>query len=290
MTFNVLLGGEDRLDAICDIVAAEQPDLLVLEECLGWEDGARLAAVADALGIPADERHTVLGAANRRPSGRRFHVGLLSRAPIARSRVHAPTDVAHCLVEAEVDSDSAPFAVIGAHLHANDEESRLREVEALLEIVPADAVQSGAWILCGDLNSLSRHDPYPDDLDDRLARAGVHKYGHPPRFEVMDRLFQAGWIDALRERPRCERWVTARRARGDAGAVVDTRTDYVLLSPALAPRLVAADVVEVNGASDHHAVVAELCPPDPERPARRPGNTGAAGAGLPGCHHDDHEP
>jgi exodeoxyribonuclease III len=256
----VLLGGEDRFDAICAILAAEQPDLLVLEECLGWEDGTRLAAVAATIGVPADERHMVLGAANRRPSGRRHHVALLSRAPIAHSRVHAPNEVAHCMVEATLHdgTDGAPFAVIGAHLHANDEDSRLLEVEALLDIAPADAVRSGAWILCGDLNSLSRHDPYPDDLDQQLARAGIHKYGHPPRFEVMDRLFAAGWIDALRERPRCERWVTARRARGDAGAVVDTRTDYVLLSPALAPRLVAADVVDVNGASDHHAVVAEL--------------------------------
>jgi exodeoxyribonuclease III len=258
MTFNVLLGGEDRMGAICAILAAEQPDLLVLEECLGWEDGTRLAAVAAAIGVPVDPHHVVLGAANRRPSGRRHHVAVLSRASIAHARVHAPNEVAHCLVEAEVDADGLRFAVIGAHLHANDEDSRLVEVEALLDIAPADSVRSGAWILCGDLNSLSRHDPYPDDLDHQLARAGVHKYGHPPRFEVMDRLFAAGWIDALRERPRCERWVTARRARGDAGAAVDTRTDYILLSPALAPRLVAADVIDVNGASDHHAVVAEL--------------------------------
>jgi len=258
MTFNVLMGGEDRFDAICGILAAERPDVLVLEECLGWEDGARLRRVAEAIGVPADERHTVLGSANRRPSGRRFHVALVSRAPIARSTVHAPTEVAHCVVEAELDTGGGPLVVVGAHLHANDEDSRLVEVEALLDIVPPDALRSGDWVLGGDLNSISRHDPYPRDLDDHLARAGVHKYGHPPRFDVMDRLYAVGWIDALRERPNGQRWVTARRARGEAGAAVDTRSDYVLLSPSLLPRLIAADVVDVGGASDHHAVVAEL--------------------------------
>jgi exodeoxyribonuclease-3 len=258
MTFNVLMGGGDRFDAICGILAAERPDVLVLEECLGWEDGARLRRVAEVIGVPADERHTVLGGANQRPSGRRFHVALVSRLPIARSVVHTPDDVAHCLVEAELDADGEPLVVIGAHLHANDEDSRLVEVDALLRIVPPDALRSGNWVLGGDLNSISRHDPYPHDLDEHLARAGVHKYGHPPRFDVMDRLYAAGWLDALRERPNGQRWVTARRARGEVGAVVDTRSDYVLVSPALLPRLVAADVVEVGRASDHHAVVAEL--------------------------------
>lgn len=232
--------------------------MLVLEECLGWEDGERLRAVAEAIGAPADGRHTVLGGANRRPSGRRFHVAVVSRLPIARSAVHTPDQVAHCLVEAQLDTGGEPLAVIGAHLHADDEESRLAEVDALLAIVPPEELAAGNWVLAGDLNSISRHDPYPADLDAHLVRAGVHKYGHPPRFDVMDRLFAAGWVDALRERPNGPRWVTARRARGEPGAIVDTRSDYVLLSSPLARRLVAADVVDAGGASDHHAVVAEL--------------------------------
>lgn len=254
MTLNLLLGGEDRLDAICAILAAQRPDLLVLQECVGWEGPERLEAVARAIGVPADGEHAILGAANLRPSGRRYHVAVLSRTPIARSRAHAPPEVAHCIVEAELEG--TPLAVLGTHLHANDEDSRLTEVEELLRIAPPERVRAGLLVLCGDLNSLSRHDPYPPDLDDRLARAGIHKYGHPPRFEVLDRLLAAGWVDALHARPRSEGWVTARR--GPAGATVDTRTDYVLLSPRLLPRLVGADVVEAGNATDHHAVVADL--------------------------------
>jgi exodeoxyribonuclease III len=256
MTLNVLLGGEDRMDAICALVAAVQPDLLALEECVGWDQCERLAAIAAAIGVAADERHMVLGAANLRPSGRRLHVGLVSRAPIARSRVHAPPQVAHCILEVELEWRGAPLTMLAAHLHANDEDSRLVEVDELLAIAPAAALRARPYILCGDLNALTRHDPYPAELDDQLARAGVHKYSHPPRFDVMDRLLAAGWVDALRARPDSPRWVTARR--GPCSAPVDTRTDYVLLSPPLAPRLRAAGVIDVGGASDHHAVAAEL--------------------------------
>lgn len=256
MTLNVLLGGEDRMDAICALLADARPDLLALEECVGWDACDRLAAAAAAIGVAADERHVVLGAANQRPSGRRHHVALISRAPIARSVVHAPPQVAHCILQAELEWGGAPLTVLATHLHANDEDSRLVEADELLAIAPADALRSGAYVLCGDLNSLTRHDPYPDELDDQLARAGVHKYGHPPRFEVMDRLLAAGWVDALRARPDGAGWVTARR--GPSFAPVDTRTDYVLLSPPLEPHLHAAGVIDVGGASDHHAVAAEL--------------------------------
>jgi exodeoxyribonuclease III len=256
MTLNVLLGGEERLDAICSILAAARPDVLVLEECLGWEDSARLRAVADAIGVPADAEHLVHGTANARPSGRRYHVCLLSRAPIVSKRVHAPEGVAHCVVEASILADGASLVVLGTHLVSSDEAARLGEVDVLLGIAPPEALRSGAYALCGDLNALARHDPYPVDLADRLSRAGIHKYGHPPRFEVMDRLLGAGWVDALHERPASPRWVTARR--GLPGAAVDTRTDYVLLSPALAGRLVWADVIDVGAASDHHAVACEL--------------------------------
>jgi exodeoxyribonuclease III len=255
LTWNVLLGGEERLDAICAILSAERPDLVVLEECVGWEDGARLGAVAEAIGVPANERHAVLGAANARPSGRRYPVGLLSRAPLIATRTHTK-NVAHGIVEAELEIGGEPLFVLGAHLVSNDEGARLLEVGEILTIAPPEALRTRAYVLAGDLNALARHDPYPADLNDRLDRAGIHKYGQPPRFEVMDRLLDAGFIDALREEPRPYRWVTARRER--RGEVVDTRTDYVLLSPPLAKRLVAAYVVDVGQASDHHAVVVEL--------------------------------
>lgn len=258
MTLNVLLGGEDRFDALLAIVAAERPDLLVLQECVGWEDGASLRAVAEAAGVPADDGHTILGPANARPSGRRYNVCVVSRTPFTRRRVHTPPALAHCIVEAELalpGSDES-LLLLAAHLVSSDEDARLTEVDELLALAPPQRLATRPCLLAGDLNALDRDDPYPVDLDRRLAAAGMHKYGHPPRFEAMARLRAAGWIDALQARPRSGRWVTARRDR--RGVTVDARTDYILLSPPLAARLAGADVVDVGLASDHHALTAEL--------------------------------
>ncbi len=111
-------------------------------------------------------------------------------------------------------------------------------------------------MLAGDLNSLSRADPYPVDLADRVRRARVDKYGHPPRFDVIDDLEGFGWVDTLRLKPASPQWVTARRQRD--GAIIDFRTDFVFASPALARRLLAAQVVDVGTASDHHALAASF--------------------------------
>lgn len=249
MTFNVLFGGEERMDGIREVVVRARPDVVVLQECVGWieDGGARLAAIASAMG--AHERGVVQGASNERPSGLRYHVCVASRVPIARHAVH--TDgFAHCAVEATLEDG---LVVVGTHLISGSEEQRLAEASRLHQLVPPDAVRSGRFVLAGDLNSLVRHDPYPPDLDARFQRAGITKYGSPPRFEVMDRLLGAGWADPLQGNPR---WVTA--VRGPEHARVDTRTDYVLVSPALAPRVAAAEVIDVGSTSDHHAVVVEL--------------------------------
>ncbi|WP_214108022.1 endonuclease/exonuclease/phosphatase family protein [Acrocarpospora catenulata] len=258
MTLNVLVGGENRFGDLLTIIAAARPDVLVLQECVGWEDGARLRAVAETMGVQADGKHTIVGVANARSSGRRYNVCVVSRAPILRRRVHTPPTLAHCIVEAELAWPDAeePLLLLGTHLVYSDEDSRLAEVEELLKLAPPERLAARPCVLAGDLNALDRDDPYPADLDHRLTAAGMHKYGHPPRFEVMDRLHAAGWVDALRTLPRSHRWVTARRNRGSA--TVDTRTDYILLSPPLAPRLAGAEVIDVGSASDHHALAAEL--------------------------------
>ncbi|HTN85470.1 MAG TPA: endonuclease/exonuclease/phosphatase family protein [Sorangium sp.] len=256
MTFNILFGGEDRFDAILAIAAAARPDLLVLQECVGWEDGARLRAVAEAIGAPSGDRHAVLGRANPRPNGRRNHVCVVSRAPLVEARVHAPDALAHCLVEVELSLAGEPLVLLGTHLNAGSEDRRLTEARWLLSLVPPERFAAGLWALAGDLNALSRRDPYPADLDARLTAAGIEKYGSPPRFDTMDAIEAFGWTDALRVRPDAARWATA--LRGRPGAQVETRTDYVLLSPRLSGRLAQAHVVDVGAASDHHAVVAEV--------------------------------
>jgi exodeoxyribonuclease-3 len=230
-------------------VAAARPDLLALQECLGWEDGARLARIAEAM----DGAHAFLGQARPRGSGKRYHVAVLSRAPLADVRVHADAHfLGHCIVEARA-GDVTLFA---AHFDAEHEKLRYVEARYLRSLVGPDRCARERLLLAGDLNSLSPRDPYPDDLAARVRAAGTDKFGHPPRTDVIEELESCGWIDTLRHRGPPAEWITARRDRG--GVHIDYRTDYIFASPLMAPSLTGAAVISVDGASDHEAVIADF--------------------------------
>lgn len=254
MTFNVLFGGQERFDAILALLARERPDVLVLQECLGWEGGERLRGVADALGLPADELHVHLGTARPRGSGNRYHVAVASRLPLRTLKVHNdPRHLGHCLVQCELESGGR-LTVFGTHYDAHQEDLRYVEAQYLLGLLDPATFREGLYLLAGDLNSLSRKDPYPPDFAEKVRTSGTDKYGHPPRYSVMDALEGFGWVDTLYHRQTPPQWVTARRDRG--GVTIDYRTDYILASPRMAERLIGASVVDVGGASDHNAVVA----------------------------------
>lgn len=254
MTFNVLQGGEERFDTILNLLARESPDVLVLQECVGWDDGGRLRRVAEALAVPQDDAHLVLGQARSRRSGRCYHVSVVSRPPLRSVSVHNNRHfLGHCIVQCELESNG-PVTLFGTHFDAHEEKLRYVEARYLRSLMDAKAFREGQYLFAGDLNSLSRKDPYPVDLGDRLRRAGTDKYGHPPRFDVIDDLEDYGWVDTLRERPASSKWVTARRNRG--GVTIDYRTDYVFASPRMAERLMGAEVIDVGDASDHNMLVA----------------------------------
>jgi exodeoxyribonuclease III len=254
MTFNVLFGGQDRFEAILEILSRAQPDVLVLQECLWWESGDRLQRVAATLGVPATAEHVHLGTSRPRGSGNRYHVVIASRRPLRAIRIHNdPRQIGHCLVQCQLDAGE-PLTLFGTHYDAHHEDRRLVEARYLCDLLDPVTFREGLYLLAGDLNSLSRKDPYPSDFEEKLLAAGTHKYGHPPRFSVMDTLESFGWVDTLYHRQTPSRWVTARRDRG--GVVIDYRTDYILASPRMAERLIGAEVVDVGSASDHHAVVA----------------------------------
>lgn len=268
VTQNVLLGGEQRFDALCHVLEAMRPDLLVLQECLGWEDGVRLRALARCCGIPDDDRHIFVSLSNPRGSGKRYHLALVSRVPILAARAHT-RGVAHSFLDATLSLTAdgphvrpATLRILGVHLVSGHEDARLAEADILLSVVADSLKQREDLVLAGDFNSLSPADPYPEDLSARLAGLGITKYGNPARFDVMHRLFSAGLIDAFDKRKAGTPWASAVRGRRDggpdSGERILTRTDYVLLSPSLAPRLHGSGVVDVGQASDHHAVYADV--------------------------------
>ncbi len=256
MTWNILFGGEDRYERILALLREHRPDVVCLQECLGFDEGDRLARAAAALDIDDDDDHVYLGLARPRPSGRRFHVALLSRFAIKSAETHAdPERVGHAIVEADLDVGGARVVVVGTHFDSRDEDSRVRDSKTLCAVVDREEVATRDVLVLGDLNAVTRRDPY-GDLAEKLQRAGVDKYGHPPRFDTMDRLDRHGFVDLLHQRGAPSPWVTAVRDRG--GVRIDYRTDYALASPSLARAHVDTRVLDCAGASDHEPVLSRF--------------------------------
>ncbi len=247
VTLNIWFGGGNarRFGRILDTLFSLEPDVVALQECLGWEDGRRLRETAHELALP----HTFLGLARPRASGLCYHVALLSRWPLENATSYAdPAVNAHCLVHARVQG----IEVLATHLDGHDEDLRLDEARWLNQL----RVQDRPAVLAADLNSLSPQDPYPEDLGKQLRERGVAKYGPGVRRDVMAELLGAGWTDPLyREGPPAI-WETASRGG------LRFRTDYTLVSSRLAAVVEGCRVMPVEEeVSDHCPVVLELAQP-----------------------------
>ena len=258
MTFNILTGGGDeaRFEKLLDLLRRHRPDIAVLQECLGWEQGDRLGRAAEALGLPLQDPHARLSLARPRGSGKCYHLGVFSRLPISRFLTHNnPAFLGHSLAEFTVEWGTEPFTIFGAHFDAKNENLRFVEARYLRSLLDPSSFRAGLFALAGDLNALSSADPYPPELEARLRESLTSKYHLPPRFEVMQELTECGWEDGLYLKPPL-RWVTASRNRG--GVRIDYRTDYLLFSPALARHAAQVEVIPIRDESDHAPVLAVL--------------------------------
>ncbi len=251
MTYNIEAGGgEDRRFArVLDVVREASPDVLVVNECVGWfPSNERADAIAACLGADYRVAQCVSN----------FDLAFFSRFPIrAIETPESTTTFTHGVARATLDVDGRPMTVTGAHLDFRDERTRADEVGAMLAWLgpPGDELAA----IVGDLNAITtgdevlgiEGDAVADIPDDECPEWLFQRY--PPR--AIARLQRAGWVDAFRT-----------RHPDDAGYTMSTdepnaRYDYVFLSPGAARGLRDAEVVTrapASNASDHFGVVVDL--------------------------------
>jgi len=253
MTFNILVGGgeQERFSKVLATIAKIQPNLLILQECINWENGKRLSQVSEAM----NAKFSYLGKARPRGSGNCYNVAICSTLPkedFLDIKTHNnPAFLGHCIVELTLSNALKVFAT---HFDSHNENLRFVEARYLRSLI--NNFDDGYYLLAGDLNSLSSKDPYPNNFAELIKQSGTTKYNSPPRFEVIEDLESFGWIDLLYYQQKLKeyRWVTAPRDRG--GVKIDYRTDYIFASPKLAKKLENIEIIEALEASDHFPVIA----------------------------------
>ena len=271
LTYNIhgwrTIAGHPNLDAVAQIIAASNADLVGLNEvyyprAMPGTNEAALEALAARLGM-----HFVFGPCLRWPAqdnmpADAYGNALLSRWPILASAAHHLTPVPgreqRGLLEARMALPTGkPFTAYVTHLDHRDEDARLVQLRALRTWTVRD--RNRPHLIMGDFNAISLWD-YGDEAN---ATAKLAQSGHSPNVlnedkggpKVIAQMEKAGYVDAYASVGTPG---TTTFLGGEHPAV---RIDYIFVSESLAPALTAAQIWhEPPGqeASDHRPVLAEF--------------------------------
>jgi endonuclease/exonuclease/phosphatase family metal-dependent hydrolase len=245
LTYNLYLGGADRLEAIYTVLAHVQADVIGLTEADDPQVVATLAERLDMYHVWAE------GNGDR-------HIATLSRLPILDWHVYKTPPLTQAVLETKLAGAARPISIYNVHLLPYlllpFEIRRWQAIGKLLEVIRER--QSEPHLILGDLNSIAAGDR-------------VLQRNNPPRMRclmalqlnlifrlALPRLLKAGYVDCFRQLHSHDDGFTWTPGN------LTTRYDYILADEVLAATLRSCRVVDeveaVNCASDHLPLLAEF--------------------------------
>ncbi len=247
LTFNILDGGRGREKELFEIIAAQNADVILLQEVAEKDFVVELAARLNANYFIAE-------------SNSWRTIALLSPLPIRDASSFHPRILRHTCLQATLEyAPQKTFSVFGIHLCAPAytilvEMYRLRELNLILKRV----AQSGAEkiIVAGDCNAIAPGDR-PDFSHLPLSlRLSIFLHGGYIARQAIAKIRAHGLTDVFRAlHPNVNGYTLP-------ATQPNTRLDYFFVNDALRQNLRACDVVvspsSVHRASDHLPVRMEL--------------------------------
>ncbi|HUO09506.1 MAG TPA: endonuclease/exonuclease/phosphatase family protein [Phycisphaerae bacterium] len=254
MAYNILEGGEGRIDPLAEVIRLADADVVMVAEA--WDEGL-FHRLADRVGMDRFRAENP-----RNPEGA---VGVLSRLKIVEGVNHAALDgrftkgACHVIVEVgSLESEVRRLPIVGVHLHARetvgDEAVRMGELPGLFAI--GELFRGRGHVMAGDFNAY-----HPQQIIDMAklresTKERISKQGWEVPRDVVRAVLERGYVDThgLHFSP------------GEFGTSFTTshpgaRVDYVFVSAELGPRVKSSVVFKpemARFASDHYPVVCEL--------------------------------
>lgn len=240
LTYNILHGGGDRVDAIARVINSCGPDLVLLQEATNPANVDRLAIATGMADAQTFQRQSL---------------GYLSKKKVSFSQWIRPRISRHAFLEVVPAGDE--LRVFGVHLSAVHaawtERRRVLELRALLKSV--DQHREGFHVLTGDFNTVAPGDEFNTGKLPLRLKPLVWLSGGSVRWRTIQTVLDAGYVDAFKL-----------KHPDDPGMTLPThdphiRLDYVFVPHAHSTRVMACRVVRhpaAAGASDHFPVVADL--------------------------------
>ena len=245
LTYNIYLGGTDRLEAIHTVLAHAAADIVSLTEADDPQVVASLAERLELYHVWAE------GSGNR-------HIATLSRFPIARWHIHKTPPLTQAALEIQLNLPVTSLTIYNVHLLPYlllpFEARRWQAVGKLLEII--NHRQPGPHLIVGDLNAIAPGDRVLQHNNPaRMRRIMALQLGFIFRWAV-PRLLKAGYTDCFRRlHPQANgfTWYPGNPT---------TRYDYILadipMTAALRSCRVVDDIEEIYTASDHMPLLADF--------------------------------
>lgn len=251
MAYNILNGGEDRFDSIIKVISDEDPDFLVINEANGFEknNNQKLNKFSEETGL----LHLKLALSGEYD----YHTAVFSKYPFKEVKDIKPLRNAGIL--AIIDTKSGEIAIAGAHLTPYTEDSRLSEIDLIIN----QQKQHPNKILMGDMNSLSVGDGYNEEMIKGFNSAQLEKFTTDTkfRFDVISKINSVGYVDTAVIFGREKEYTVPTKINQDQAHLINMRVDYIFVSDTLKNKLKSYSVIKnalTEKASDHYPVVVEL--------------------------------
>lgn len=243
-----------RYQLLVDFLVDQSADVVQLQELAGWDQPS-----FDRFRDKADYSFGAFF-----PASTRFHLGVLSRQPIAEAmNLNQLTDGVspssdwwhqrhywHGLPKTVID-DITYFTV---HLCPRTPDQRLHELANLLKELPETRT-----VISGDFNA-PRSAEYAGALFSQLSDQQHDKFGPAGTKNVVDELTAHGFIDVFSDEPK--EFTAPTKSNTDLGhGVTPLRLDFCLVSRDLKDSVGQHQVIrteQTDAISDHYPLIVEL--------------------------------
>lgn len=249
MAYNISNGGENRLDLILEIIKKEYPDFLVVNEANGFDKDDKLNQFSKGVSLP----YSKLSLSGEYD----YHTAIFSRYPL--KEVKEIKSLRNAGILAVVETEFGEISIIGAHLSPYTEDSRLPEVDLIIN----QQKQYPNRILMGDINSLSDRDSYNEEIINGFNETQLNKFTTNGRFrfDVINKIASSGYLDSAVIFGKQVIPTVPTGVKQDEAHLTDMRVDYIFISDSLKDRIKSYSVIKnkiTEKASDHYPIVIEI--------------------------------
>lgn len=249
-SYNILKGGQGRLDKISKVIKEINPDICGILEAVEWQNNLKFF---EKMANDLEYKFFDFALANTK-----YNIAIFSKIPLKIKKI--TKGIHHVVLEATITGGVFKgLNIFFIHLSPVSEDARLLEIEKLLKPLK----KSSETIIIGDFNSLSARDPYNKrKILNIFQTNNITKYGTDKlRFEVIDTVESAGLVDVAKYLKYPFTSTTPTPSNKDKNHAAHIRIDYAFLTKNIIKYIKKIEVFKndpTDKASDHYPLFIEL--------------------------------